>query len=712
MSSGFSIGLNALQANSSAIEVASKNIAASNVSGYKASEYLFQEALSRSIQPSSSGRFGATGTGGISRRSYAAGSTKYSASPLDMSINGDGFFTVGMFKEPNSEKTFYTRSGQFLTDKDGFIVSSSGLYLYGYQPNIDASNVTDALGPLKEPSSPMPPSPTSSAAVSVNLDARLPIVQNSKKVPGNLNDVPNILDVNYPETYSHVQQFPLYDKLGRQHAVSLYFRRADEKLYDMYVNVDGQAFASTFVNGKVTLTMPDKPAAKQSVVSIGAGGVFEWAGSGLRVDDPVRLSSTGVLPPNIKSDETYYVAAVEKDNFKIKTKTGQAVAVIGGTGEVTVSKFTEFPSTTLQAPSITPSVSDVPGRLRFPNETILNNGQAIEFKVGASLPSGLLTGKTYYVVGKGGVPGIDEFEFGLSETLNGTPVTFPSVYVNPTSITLLNGVIKSPTHGLSKNDAVQFSSSGGLPRGLSPGVIYYVQDVKSPSEFTVSLTPGGDVVPIGTDAQGEVAVKPVPAAVARFGFFEGKLVSVGGVGLTSPVDSTKRSTTLEISLSPPLGDPYDPSVLLSDPISFKLDFEGTTNYASAFEIKNVVQDGYSAGSLSGLSVDDKGYVRGQFSNGRTVVAGQLQLATFRGLGGLREVSNNTYQATSQSGDPLFGKPTEQSLGSIRANSVEEANTDMASELVRLMVQQRNYQANAQSIRTQVEILSVTIDVTR
>jgi flagellar hook protein FlgE len=51
-------------------------------------------------------------------------------------------------------------------------------------------------------------------------------------------------------------------------------------------------------------------------------------------------------------------------------------------------------------------------------------------------------------------------------------------------------------------------------------------------------------------------------------------------------------------------------------------------------------------------------------------------------------------------------------GSVRSNSVEEANTDMASELVRLMVQQRNYQANAQTIRTQVEILSVTIDVTR
>jgi flagellar hook protein FlgE len=153
-------------------------------------------------------------------------------------------------------------------------------------------------------------------------------------------------------------------------------------------------------------------------------------------------------------------------------------------------------------------------------------------------------------------------------------------------------------------------------------------------------------------------------------------------------------------------------LVLSDPIEFKLDFSGTTNYASAFEVKRVDQDGYAAGSLSGLSVDDKGIVRGQFTNGRTVVAGQLQLATFRGLGGLREVTNNTYAASEQSGDPLMGTGASGIYGSVRSNSVEEANTDMASELVRLMVQQRNYQANAQTIRTQVEILSVTIDVTR
>jgi len=215
--------------------------------------------------------------------------------------------------------------------------------------------------------------------------------------------------------------------------------------------------------------------------------------------------------------------------------------------------------------------------------------------------------------------------------------------------------------------------------------------------------------------------KKGPVPVARFGFSEGRLVKIGGPSLTS--DELKDITPAQASglsmqflLEPPAPenplDIKDPNLLLSDEIAFKLDFSGTTNFASAFEVKRNEQDGYAAGSLTGLSVDDKGILRGQFTNGRTLVAGAIQLATFKGLGGLREVSNNTYEATPQSGDAIVGRAADGIFGSIRSNSVEEANTDMAGELVRLMVQQRNYQANAQSIRTQVEILSVTIDVTR
>jgi flagellar hook protein FlgE len=152
--------------------------------------------------------------------------------------------------------------------------------------------------------------------------------------------------------------------------------------------------------------------------------------------------------------------------------------------------------------------------------------------------------------------------------------------------------------------------------------------------------------------------------------------------------------------------------VLDDPSRFKVSFVGSTSFASSFEVKSSDQDGYGAGSLTGMTIDDTGTVRGQFTNGKTVVAGQLLLATFRGLGGLKEVSANIYQGTDQSGVALVGTGSSSIFGQVRSNSLEEANTDMAQELVKLMVQQRNYQANAQSIRAQMETLTTTIDVTR
>jgi flagellar hook protein FlgE len=73
-----------------------------------------------------------------------------------MSINGDGMFTLALGQDNVTVDTcYFTRNGQFLTDKNGNIVNSSGLYLIGYQPNTNLDAVTDELGPMKEPPSPM-----------------------------------------------------------------------------------------------------------------------------------------------------------------------------------------------------------------------------------------------------------------------------------------------------------------------------------------------------------------------------------------------------------------------------------------------------------------------------------------------------------------------------------------------------------------------------
>jgi flagellar hook protein FlgE len=258
--------------------------------------------------------------------------------------------------------------------------------------------------------------------------------------------------------------------------------------------------------------------------------------------------------------------------------------------------------------------------------------------------------------------------------------------------------------------------------GKQHTISMYFQKISS-REFDVYVNVDGQVfaeVPIDGTAQVRVNMPnsdtvfsdqpPVP--VARFTFDKGLLVNIGSPG-TEYVSSASGNLDLSFSLTPPDKDkPLDPSLVLDDPSRFKVSFVGSTSFASSFEVKSSDQDGYGAGSLTGMTIDDTGTVRGQFTNGKTVVAGQLLLATFRGLGGLKEVSANIYQGTDQSGVALVGTGSSSIFGQVRSNSLEEANTDMAQELVKLMVQQRNYQANAQSIRAQMETLTTTIDVTR
>jgi len=146
--------------------------------------------------------------------------------------------------------------------------------------------------------------------------------------------------------------------------------------------------------------------------------------------------------------------------------------------------------------------------------------------------------------------------------------------------------------------------------------------------------------------------------------------------------------------------------------SLSLDLTDVTAFGAQFQVNENSIDGYVAGKLSGLRVDETGRLLGEYTNGETLIAGQLLLATFNSQTGLDPASNNVFTESFASGAPLFGTATAGSFGSIRGSSLEESNIDMASELVALMVQQRNYQANSQSIRAADNLLNTAINLGR
>lgn len=147
-------------------------------------------------------------------------------------------------------------------------------------------------------------------------------------------------------------------------------------------------------------------------------------------------------------------------------------------------------------------------------------------------------------------------------------------------------------------------------------------------------------------------------------------------------------------------------------LGFALDLTDTTNFAQAFANRGVTQDGYAGGGLSSIRVDESGRVIGEYTNGKSLYSGQVILANFTGSNGLALLGPNVFVETAQSGVPTLGTATVNGFGAIRGNSLEESNTDLASELVELIVQQRNYQANAQSVRAGDSMLTTVINLGR
>lgn len=129
-----------------------------------------------------------------------------------------------------------------------------------------------------------------------------------------------------------------------------------------------------------------------------------------------------------------------------------------------------------------------------------------------------------------------------------------------------------------------------------------------------------------------------------------------------------------------------------------------TENGSNFAVTDVTQDGYAPGQLTGVLVEGSGIVTARYSNGQTKPAGQLELANFRSTHNLQPLGGNVWARTFASGDPILGVPGDGNLGDLQSGALEDSNTDITLELVNMITAQRVYQANAQTIRTQDQIL--------
>lgn len=141
-----------------------------------------------------------------------------------------------------------------------------------------------------------------------------------------------------------------------------------------------------------------------------------------------------------------------------------------------------------------------------------------------------------------------------------------------------------------------------------------------------------------------------------------------------------------------------------------VDVNGTTQFASAFAVNNLVTDGYTDGVLTGLVTTKEGKVQAKFSNGQVKDVGQIVLTNFRNPQGLAPQGDNIWTSTPEAGDAQVNTPGAGAVGVIQSAAVEDSNIDLTTELVNMITAQRFYQANAQTIKTQDQILQTLINL--
>lgn len=141
-----------------------------------------------------------------------------------------------------------------------------------------------------------------------------------------------------------------------------------------------------------------------------------------------------------------------------------------------------------------------------------------------------------------------------------------------------------------------------------------------------------------------------------------------------------------------------------------MDFTGTTQYGNGSNVDRLTQGGFTSGSLVGVGVNADGIVQGRYSNRQTRSMGQVVLASFANPNGLLSLGNNQWSLTSISGPELIGTPGSGSRAVIQAAAVEDSNVDLTKALVEMITAQRNYQANAQTIKTQDQIMQTLVNL--
>jgi flagellar hook protein FlgE len=218
----FQQGLSGLNGAAKALDVIGNNIANSSTVGFKGSQTEFADVYARSLNGAGATQAGIGVSVAAIAQQFTQGNIETTANPLDIAINGGGFFRTEI-----GGAVQYTRNGQFSLDKNGYVVTPQGANVTGYGVAANGQILASTPSPVKISTADMKPVSTTKVDTSINLDSRETVPTN---FPFNANDA---------TTYNKQVPVSVYDTLGNEHTMSMFYVKTGSGTWDVYAGADG-----------------------------------------------------------------------------------------------------------------------------------------------------------------------------------------------------------------------------------------------------------------------------------------------------------------------------------------------------------------------------------------------------------------------------------------------------------------------------------------
>lgn len=219
-------GVSGLRAEGEALGVVGDNIANVNTTGFKAQRAIFQDVLGHSVLAGTGTPLPGSGVRvGDIQQLFSQGSLANTGIATDLALNGDGFFVV-QGSVDGIVGNFYSRAGQFVLDKDGYLVNPNGLQVQGYAANGDGTFAA-SISSIQAPTAAIQPRATQNIEITANLDS------SDEVLVAAWDDQDPANTANFSTTIT------TYDSLGNAHTLDVYFRKTAEGTWDWHALISG-----------------------------------------------------------------------------------------------------------------------------------------------------------------------------------------------------------------------------------------------------------------------------------------------------------------------------------------------------------------------------------------------------------------------------------------------------------------------------------------